>query len=150
MCALISIGSVLRFTCLAAFSSACLTACASSPRGAEVQHFQDPGALGPYSSAVQVGELVLLSGKIGERGQGFAHEVETCIDRIEGALALTGLGLRDVVEARVYLTDMGNYAEFNELYGDRFAAPFPARTCVAVAGLPGAAQVEIQVAARRR
>lgn len=106
-------------------------------------------ALGPYSSAVVVGDLALLSGKIGERGQSFEHEVETCLDAVLETLTELGLTFADVVEARVYLTDMARYAEFNEIYGRRMSAPYPARTCVAVAGLPGGAQVEVQVAARR-
>lgn len=112
-------------------------------------HLVDKNALGPYSSGVVVGDLVLLSGKIGERGGSFEHEVETCIDAIERNLGEVGLGLGDVVEARVYLTEMSRYAEFNAIYGRRFPAPYPARTCVAVKELPGNAQVEIQVAARR-
>ena len=118
--------------------------------GPRVQFRKDPGAIGPFSSAVQVGPLVHVSGKIGERGAGFEREVTTCIDSVEKELANWGLGLGDVVEARVYLTDMGRYAEFNELYGSRFQDPYPARTCVAVAALPAGAQVEIQVAARAR
>lgn len=113
------------------------------------EHFVDPGALGPYSSAVQVDGLVLLSGKIGERGGTFEHEVSTCIDAIEATLAQAGLDLSHVVEARVYLTDMERYGEFNAIYGARFRAPYPARTCVAVKALPGGARVEVQVAARR-
>lgn len=128
----------------AALGLSLLAACATS----DVRYHKDPGAQGPYSSAVEVGELVLLAGKVGERGQGFAHEVETCIDRIEATLGGVGLGIGDVVEARVYLTDMARYGEFNQLYEARFQDPYPARTCVAVAALPVGAQVEIQVAAR--
>ena len=123
-----------------------LSACVGTPSNSVV-HRSDPGALGPYSSGVQVGEMVLLSGKIGERGKGFVHEVTTCIDRIEANLAEFELGLGQVVEARVYLLDMARYAEFNEIYAARFSAPYPVRTCVAVAALPAGAQVEIQVAA---
>lgn len=119
----------------------------SHPPG--VQYVPAANALGPYSSAVVVGDLALLSGKIGERGQSFAHEVETCLDAVEETLRQMGLSFSDCVEARVYLTDMGRYAEFNEIYGRRLSAPYPARTCVAVAGLPGGARVEVQVAARR-
>jgi len=117
---------------------------------AEGPHFVvDENALGPYSSAVVVGDLALLSGKIGERGKSFRHEVETCLDAVAMTLDELDLTFSDVVEARVYLTDMGRYAEFNEIYGRRLSAPYPARTCVAVAALPGGAQVEVQVAALR-
>ena len=126
-----------------------LAAC-TNPGSQDTVYLKDPGALGPYSSAVQVGDLVLLSGKIGDTSGDFAHEVSTCIDRIERDLALAGLEIGDVVEARVYLTDMGRYGDLNAIYQARFQDPYPARTCVAVAALPAGAQVEIQVAARAR
>lgn len=107
-----------------------------------------PG-IGPYSSAILSGDFVFMSGKIGERGVSFAHEATTALDSIESELARVGLGLGDVVSATVYLTDMGRYAEFNDIYAARFPKPFPARACVAVAELPAKAQVEVQVIARR-
>jgi len=122
-----------------------LSACA----GPRTEHRVAEGALGPYSGAVVTGDLVFVSGKIGERGGTFEHEAETAIGRVSEELAGLGLDLGDVVEARVYLTDMGRYAEFNEIYGRLFPAPYPARACVAVAALPGEARVEVQVVARR-
>ncbi len=116
---------------------------------ASVRHLPAEGALGPYSAAVVSGHFCFVSGKIGERGQGFAHEVETAIDAIEAELAREELTLADVVVATVYLTDMERYAELNAIYSERFSAPYPARACIAVAGLPGAAQVEIMATARR-
>lgn len=121
------------------------TSCATPPP----EYLVDEGALGPYSSGVVVGDLVMLSGKIGVRGGTFQSEVETCIDVIERDLGSVGLGLGDVVEARVYLTDMERYGDFNAIYGRRFTSPYPARTCVAVKALPGNARVEVQVAAKR-
>lgn len=127
--------------------SALLLCACTSP---EPEFMVAEGAFGPYSSAVVVGDLVLVSGKIGsERDGSFAAEAESCIDAIEADLSALGLALSDVVEARVYLTDMDRYAELNEVYGARFSAPYPARTCVAVKALPVGARVEIQVAARR-
>ena len=123
-----------------------LAACAGAP----TRHVVDAGALGPYSSAVVAGDFVFVSGKIGERGSSFEHEVETCIDAVERTLADLDLNLGDVVETRVYLLDMERYGDFNAIYGKRFPAPYPARTCVGVASLPGGAKVELQVAARRR
>lgn len=126
-----------------------LLAACSSP---DLAFHKDPRALGPYSSAVESDGLVILSGKIAAadvRGTTFAAEVESTIDAIEAQLQELGLGLGDAVAATVYLTDMERYAEFNELYGTRFKVPYPARVCVAVAALPGGAQVEIQVTARR-
>ena len=122
-----------------------LSACA----GSRTEHKVAEGALGPYSGAVVAGDLVFVSGKIGERGGTFAHEAETAIGRVSEELAGLGLDLGDVVEARVFLTDMDRYSEFNEIYGRLFPAPYPARACVAVAALPGEARVEVQVVARR-
>ncbi|MCP3914541.1 MAG: hypothetical protein GY711_03165 [bacterium] len=120
--------------------------CVSTPA---TRHVAAEGALGPYSAAVVSGDFCFVSGKIGERGQSFAHEVETTIDAVEAELAREGLTLADVVASTVYLTDMGRYGELNEIYGGRFPAPYPARACVAVAALPGEARVEIMVTARR-
>lgn len=118
--------------------------------GDAVRHHEARGALGPYSAAVEAGNIVFVAGKIGERGGTFAHEAETAIDAVEGELKRVGLGLGDVVSATVYLTDMDRYAEVNGIYGKRFPAPYPARACVAVKTLPGGARVEIQVIAARR
>ncbi len=123
-----------------------LVGCAGSP----TRHVEDAGAIGPYSSAVVAGDFVFVAGKIGERGSSFEHEVETCIDAVERTLADLDLNLGDVVETRVYLLDMERYCDFNAIYAKRLPDPYPARTCVAVAGLPGGARVELQVAARRR
>jgi len=68
---------------------------------------------------------------------------------LEGAPRDAGLSLDDVVKCNEYLTDMANFAAMNAAYGERFVAPYPARTTVAVAGLPLGAQVEIELLARR-
>lgn len=108
-------------------------------------------ALGPYSASVTYGGLVFVAGKIGsERGDvAFAVEAKSAVDALEAELARDGLTLDDCLSATVYLTDIGNYAEFNSIYGPRFTNP-PARACVAVKALPGGARVEIQVIARAR
>ncbi len=111
---------------------------------------EDPGRLGPYSGSVLAGDFCFASGKIGsDRSGTFEREVETCIDAVEAELARSDLDLGDVVEATVYLTDLGQYGKFNAIYSNRFPAPYPARACVQVAALPGNARVEIMVRARR-
>lgn len=122
-----------------------VSACHNGP----AEHHAAEGALGPYSAAVTSGDLVFLSGKIGESGD-FAHEAETSLDRVEAELEKLGLTFADVVEARIFLVDMERYDEFNEIYARRLSAPYPARACVAVAALPRGAQVEIQMVAHRR
>lgn len=127
---------------------AALSGCAA-PR---TDHLPAPGALGPYSAAVSRGDLVFLSGKIGKRGGTFAEEARTAIDAVEADLHALGLALQDVLTVNVFVTDMALYAELNAIYGERFPKPYPARTTVGVASLPGGARIEIQAVAggRRR
>ena len=76
--------------------------------------------------------------------------MNTALDAVESELARAGATLADLVSVTVYLTDMQNYARFNEIYASRIPPPYPARTVVAVSALPAGALVEIQVVARRR
>jgi 2-iminobutanoate/2-iminopropanoate deaminase len=94
------------------------------------------------------GELCFVSGKIGAKREDFASEVESALDALESELARAGLSLADVVLVNVYLTDMSLYPELNTIYARRFLDPYPARACVAVAGLPAGARVELQAIAR--
>jgi len=120
---------------------------------APVEHLPAPGALGPYSAGVACGGQVFLSGKIAPaeaRGGTFEREAEAALDVVAADLARLGLGLQDAVSVTVHLSDIALYGAFNSVYARRFAEPWPARTCVAVAGLPGGARVEVTVTARRR
>jgi len=121
-----------------------LAGCQSTPSFVEA-----PGALGPYSDSVAHGSMVFLSGKIGERGGLFTNEVSTAIDAVEASLRSHRLGLSDVVSVTVFLTDLDDYAAFNEVYAARFAAPYPARAVAGSTALPGGARVEIQAVAAR-
>lgn len=109
-----------------------------------------PGALGPYSASVTTGNIIFVAGKIGERGQSFEHEVNTSIDAVEAELIRAGSDLGHILSATVYLTDLDNYAAFNEIYGSRLPSPHPARACVQVSRLPGNARVEIMVIAVKK
>ena len=121
-----------------------LAACAASrPQ----EHHADEDALGPYSGSVRAGGLVFCSGKIGTRGRSFELEFETALDAVEAELQKSGLDLGDVLNVTVYLTDMERFGELNRIYARRFPEPFPARTTVAVASLPGGARVEIHAIA---
>jgi len=115
-----------------------------------------PAAIGPYSHGVWSGHELFLSGQTpidpatGTLIDGdVAAQTHRVFDNLEGALRDAGLSLDDVVKCNVYLTDMANFAAMNAAYGTRFVSPFPARTTVAVAGLPLGAQVEIELLARR-
>ena len=69
------------------------------------------------------------------------------LENLKRVMAAAGVGFEDVVKCVVFLTDMGNFAAVNEVYAEYMAEPFPARSCVQVAGLPLGAQVEIEAIA---
>jgi 2-iminobutanoate/2-iminopropanoate deaminase len=116
-----------------------------------------PAAIGPYSQAVEVGEWVFLSGQLGldpASGRlvlgGVGAECRRALENLAAVLAEIGLGFDDVVKTTIYLTDLGDFATVNEIYGAGFREPFPARATVGVAALPKGARVEIEAVARRR
>ncbi len=122
---------------------------AASPRG--------PAALGPYSHAVWSGKQLFLSGqtpvdpKTGALVEGNVEaQTHRAFDNLQLVLEDAGLSMDDVVKCNVYLTDMANFGAMNAAYKSRFTAPYPARTTVAVAGLPLNAQVEIELVARKK
>jgi 2-iminobutanoate/2-iminopropanoate deaminase len=114
-------------------------------------------AVGPYSHAVESGELVFLSGQTpieastGKLVQGdIAAQTEQCFRNLFEVLATAGLSPDDVVKVNVFLTDMDNFKAMNEVYATKFSKPYPARTTIGVASLPLGAQVEIEMIARRK
>ena len=115
-----------------------------------------PAAIGPYSHGVWAGDLLFLSGqtpidpatgKLVEGG--VTEQTARVFDNLEAVLADAGLTMDDVIKCNVFLTTMDDFPEMNAVYGSRFAEPFPARSTVAVAGLPLGARVEIELVARR-
>ncbi|MHC4107512.1 MAG: Rid family hydrolase [Planctomycetota bacterium] len=124
----------------------CLGACQAP---LPLLHVPAPNPLGPYSGAVDAGDLLFVSGKIGTRGGSFEQEALTAIQAVQAQLVLSGLTLADVVSVTVYLTDLDSYGEFNRIYAAHFTEPFPARAVVEVARLPGDARVEIQAIAAK-
>lgn len=114
-------------------------------------------SVGPYSHAVESGELVYLSGqtpvdsKTGKLVEGdITAQTEQCFDNLFNVLNSAGLTPDDVVKVNVYLTDMGNFSAMNSVYSKKFSTPYPARTTIGVAALPLGAQVEIEMIAKRR
>ena len=110
--------------------------------------------LGPYSGAVWAGGLLYLSGQLGlnpATGKlaegGAAAETAQLMEGLSAVLVAAGLGMGDVVKANVYLTDMNDFAAMNAVYQTFFEPPYPARTAVAVAALPGGGHVEIELVA---
>ena len=111
-----------------------------------------PAALGPYSQAKKVGNLVFLSGQIGinpgtgKLAEGLEAQTEQVCANIEAVLKKAGADMEAVVKTTCFLTDMENFAAFNEIYGKHFISN-PARSCVSVLALPAGALCEVEVIA---
>ena len=116
-----------------------------------------PKAIGPYSQAVDLGDLVFLSGQIpldpasGQfRGAGdIVAQTELVLQNLQAVLAAAGLTAAHVVRTTVYLTDLAEFPKMNEVYARVFTEAPPARSTVQVAALPRGARVEIDAIARR-
>ena len=113
-----------------------------------------PAALGPYSAAVRVGELIFTSGQIpadpatGELAPGgIAQQTEQSLKNLSAVLEAAGSGLDQVIKTTCFLTDMADFAAFNAAYGKYFSEHKPARSTVAVKALPKGALVEIECVA---
>jgi len=113
-----------------------------------------PAAIGPYSQAVKVGNLLFCSGQIpldpatGEIVAGdVVAQTERVMENIVAMLTASGTGLANVAKTTIYLSDMGDFAAVNEVYGKYFSQHKPARSTVAVKGLPRGALLEIEVTA---
>lgn len=114
-----------------------------------------PGAIGPYSQAIDAGAFVFISGQIpvnpanGEVPEGIKAQTAQSIANIKAILAEAKLSIDNVVKTTVFLADMSLFGEMNEVYAENFTAPFPARSAVAVKELPKQVLVEIEVIATR-
>jgi 2-iminobutanoate/2-iminopropanoate deaminase len=117
-----------------------------------------PAAIGPYSQAIRVGDMLFTSGQVGldpVTGQmvagGVAEQTTRVLENLKAVLGKAGLDLTHVVKTTVFLKSMGDFAAMNEIYA-KYLAPegtvAPARSTVAVAGLPKDALVEIEVIAK--
>ncbi len=113
-------------------------------------------AIGPYSHAIDAGELVYLSGQTPmdpATGKLVAGDVgaqaEQCFKNLFGVLAAAGLTSDQVVKVNVYLVDMNDFAAMNAVYARQFTPPYPARTTIGVAALPMGARIEIELIARK-
>lgn len=112
-----------------------------------------PAAVGPYVQAIVANGMLYMSGQIGlhpETGamadtlEAQTHQV---FANIKAVLAEAGLDFSDVVKTTVFLLDMADFGKVNEIYGSYFTESLPARSCVAVQGLPKNAQIEIEALA---
>lgn len=115
-----------------------------------------PAALGPYSHAVAVGDLLYTSGQIGLDpatgkliGDDIQAQTEQVLRNLEQVLAANGMTFSNVVKTTVFLTDLNDFAAVNGIYATRFPTQPPARSCVQVAALPAGARIEIELVAAR-
>jgi 2-iminobutanoate/2-iminopropanoate deaminase len=113
-----------------------------------------PAAIGPYSQAIQAGNLLFCSGQIpldpasGEIVTGdVRRQAEQVMENIAAVLSAAGVGFNDVVKTTVFLVEMNDFGTVNEVYGRYFPGHKPARSTVAVKALPRGAQLEIEVIA---
>ncbi|SDD60812.1 RidA family protein [Sporomusa acidovorans] len=115
---------------------------------------QAPEAIGPYSQARMSGDYLFTSGQIPinpQTGAIVADEISAqaaqVMENLKQVLIAADMSFNDVLKTTVFITDMNNFAAVNEVYGRYFTDKLPARSCVAVAGLPKGALVEIEMIA---
>jgi 2-iminobutanoate/2-iminopropanoate deaminase len=113
-----------------------------------------PAPIGPYSQATAAGNFVFVSGQIplnpvtGELvTTGITDEAVMVMENIKAILTEAGIGFENIVKTSIFLTDLGNFGQVNEVYGKYFTANFPARETVQVSALPKGVNVEISVIA---
>jgi reactive intermediate/imine deaminase len=108
-----------------------------------------PQAIGAYSQAVQIGQMVYLSGQIGldpasmTLVEGFEAQARRVFDNLRAVCAAAGGGLDDIVKLTVYLTDLSNFNIVNEVMAENFRRPYPARATLGVSALPRGGQIEV-------
>ena len=104
----------------------------------------------PFSESVRVGDILFLSGQIGDGKDGklapggINAEANQILVNISGALVSRGLSLKDVVKCTVFLADIAEWADFNEVYKQHFKRPYPARSALGASGLALDARAEVE------
>ncbi len=113
-----------------------------------------PAAVGPYSPALKVGNLIFASGQIPidpKTGEMIEGEIEAqarmVLENLQAVLEPYSIGLENVVKATIFLKDMNNFSRVNQVYGEYIKDKFPARSCIEVSRLPKDAEIEIEAIA---
>ena len=113
-----------------------------------------PAAIGPYSQAIRIGNLVYTSGQIPIDPAtgvfvegGIKEQTRQSLTNVKTILEEAGLSMSNVVKTTVFMADMGDFADMNSVYAEFFTEPYPARSAVAVKTLPKGSLVEIEVIA---
>ncbi len=114
-----------------------------------------PGAIGPYSQAIEANGMVFVSGQLpidaatGLMAEGIEAQARQSLENIKHILGAAGLDMSNIVKTTVFLADMSLFAEMNKVYATYFEGACPARSAVAVKALPKEALVEIECIAAR-
>lgn len=112
-----------------------------------------PAAIGPYSQAIDLGEVVFTSGQIpvdpvtGNIPADVKEQTKQSLSNVKAILEAAGTGMDKVIKTTVFISDMEKFAAVNEVYATFFTEPYPARSCVEVARLPKDVMVEIEAIA---
>ena len=119
----------------------------------EIKTNNAPAAIGPYSQAVVVNNMVYTSGQIpinpvtGEIPEGIEAQANQVFANIKNLLEASGTSIDKVVKTTVFIKSMDDFSKLNEVYAMYFTAPYPARSCVEVAALPKGVLVEVEAIA---
>ncbi|MDD6315985.1 MAG: RidA family protein [Clostridia bacterium] len=116
-----------------------------------------PGAIGPYSQAVEIDNLVYTSGQLGINpatgafGEGVQGQTAQALENVKAILETRGLTMNDIIKTTVFIKDMNDFGKINEVYAKYICGDIlPARSCVEVARLPKDGLVEIEVIALKK
>lgn len=120
----------------------------------EIKTNNAPQAIGPYSQAICIGDMLYASGQIpidpatgNIESDDVKAQTTRALDNVRAILEAKGLTFADVVKTTVFLTDLNDFATVNGIYAQYFPAPYPARSCVQVAALPKGAKIEVEIVA---
>lgn len=114
-----------------------------------------PAAIGPYSQAALKNDTLFISGQLGidpatgKMAEGFEAQANLVFQYLKAVLEAAGMGMSHVMKVSVFMQDMNDFAQLNEIYARHFSAPYPAREAIQVARLPKDGLVEISVIAMR-
>ncbi len=113
-----------------------------------------PGAIGPYSQGMKSGNMIFTSGQLGlnpETGElensDIRKEAKQSLENLKAVIEAAGGSLNDVIKTTVFIKDMNQFGDINEVYGEYFSDNKPARSCVEVARLPKDGNIEIEAVA---
>lgn len=114
-----------------------------------------PAAIGPYSQAIKIGEVIYSSGQIGldpatgEMVDGLENQAHQVMKNVKAVLAAADCDMNDIVKTLIFMQNMEDFVTVNEIYASYFEEPYPARSAVEVAKMPKGALVEVEVIAKK-